>query len=215
MRTVAPPLVLGLVLSALLAWYARNKAAPLAGGRVMAVAFVLPFVAAGFGETYGSTQIAALGALLFACAFQKRTLRLPLTALVGALAGFAIVAVAPGNFVRQSFFPPPPPLPITAGIAVSSISAFLRELAGQNAIGLLVIPAAGALLAVAFPASSPRRVGGRTEVFLLASVGVCLLAGFAIAAYSVSNTLPERRESSRRSSWSCTCAVSVMRLRTT
>jgi hypothetical protein len=175
----------------------------------------LAFVAGGFSETYAALQTATLvGAIALLVAVAGRALdddlvRVLLAALVGALLAVVVVALAPGNESRATFFPPPPEplrlLRLSLGYARSEL---LRLVAASPASVALVLlaPAALALLqrptdAATLPGRplgadaaidpSPRAL--RRFLLLAPPVALALYAVcFVPAAYATSLRPPER-----------------------
>jgi hypothetical protein len=131
MRSVVPPLILGLIFVAL-AQRARvagdngNVVPPyaVAGG-------LLTFAAGGFSETYLSMQTSLLAVLLIvqlasgASGSKSRLFSIIVAGLCGSVLAGSLVVLAPGNAFRQAYYPPSPHLFATMRIAVQSTIEFL------------------------------------------------------------------------------------------
>jgi hypothetical protein len=134
MRTVVPPLILGTVYIGVLQYY-QNLDPPkkqpyywffLCGG--------ITLIAGGFSETYLALQTSALAIVLLLLIFHimpvsKRELT-PLIAsgFIGSIIALVIVALAPGNQIRQAYYPPPPGLLQMLGIMGGSTARFYLRL---------------------------------------------------------------------------------------
>jgi hypothetical protein len=195
MRTVVPPLILGVALATLLV-----LPRPATGGRraqwlLAGAAFLIAMIAAMFGESYATMQAAAAG-LLAAALFWRDRRNIPprvLAALAGAAAGLAIVAASPGNAVRKAFFPPTPaPIDLARMTTVHTMEFVGDILAGQW-LAVAGLMALGAVLGILVPSDPRLRTRGlRFEAVFVAATSFVLLAAFAPAAYGLSQPLPGR-----------------------
>ncbi len=110
--------------------------------------FAITFFAGGFSETYVVMQTCCL--LLPALAVFKLFRRslwvsLPFTVagLAGSLMSVAVVVAAPGNKIRQSFFPPPPDLINLTKLSIHYTVRFVGRTVYQSPltlVGLLLVP---------------------------------------------------------------------------
>jgi hypothetical protein len=159
----------------------------------------------------------AVGLLLFyrRTPFRRRGLQLMGAALIGSLAAFVILALAPGNTVRAARMPPLPGLVELAEHSLRSTLAFpVRwlsnhlELAGVAFLLPFLACLAQPLPVLAGPAWRGRRLARSISEALFASgltAGLWVLAGFAIAYYAMSNEPPERAQVVLQ--WMVTCLV--------
>lgn len=91
---------------------------------------VLSFFAGGFGETYVVIQTTVFGLLiLFLCmqkpfGVKKKKLLAPSIAMVSSIAAMVVTVLAPGNHVRQTYFPAPPSPVSLVSIAFESMGKF-------------------------------------------------------------------------------------------
>lgn len=126
--------------------------------RLTAASLLLTFIAAGCSEPFAATQAAVL-AVLVAVAWRSRAsadripLRLLQAGLAGAVLGFIVLALAPGNVVRQQLFIklglPAASIPAFVGVVPGTLIAFFRtvlESLRPTVAALIVIPAAIAIL---------------------------------------------------------------------
>ncbi|MEP6568864.1 MAG: DUF6056 family protein [Acidobacteriota bacterium] len=101
-----------------------------ASKRQLALFVALTFVAGGFNETYAVFQVCLLLLALAWCLWRAVSKLTPLlgAGLVGAAASLIIVALAPGNSVRQAQFPEHPAwLPLTKSAAASAFNFVFFE----------------------------------------------------------------------------------------
>jgi hypothetical protein len=175
---------------------------------------VLSFIAGGFGETYVVIQTVIFGLLVAIevfkkpYGFRKRKL-IPLSiSLVFSLLSMVVTILAPGNRVRQTYFPPPPGLVDLFAIAYRSMSTFFYDLTQSSTymvgLGFLIVVSilTGCLYAIPrfYPQSTisgekPSRVydpGAIFFVVLTASFIVLLYACFLPSAYGMSTMPPDR-----------------------
>ena len=110
------PLVLLMLYIGLLLYMVRTKPHLGVGSPWVIGGAVVTFVAGGCSEIHGVLQIAGLSLLIlislrYASGPAKRVVLLMATyGLVGSVLSLSILALAPGNDVRQAFFPHPPDL---------------------------------------------------------------------------------------------------------
>jgi hypothetical protein len=114
--TYTSPLILGTVYLGLGAYWLRSLAKNKVKPWVLALSAVVTFVAGGFSEVYAFMQTGALVLALAASFIPGSSLlwrtarRFVIAGLVGSLLALTVVALAPGNKIRQAFFPAPPDL---------------------------------------------------------------------------------------------------------
>jgi hypothetical protein len=158
----------------------------------LAIATAIAFVAGGTNETFAAAQVTAL---VLGCAFaaivRREKLPVLLAALIGGLAALAIIAVAPGNEVRQTTSARTP-----LGVALPQSLQFLRAwlrltFARPHAIELALLIVVPALLAPFTPVPRPRL---STALFALASVVLVLLACMLPAFYALDSNPPGRAQ---------------------
>lgn len=95
--------------------------------------FLFMFITSGLGETYIAFQVAFLFYLLVLELLVHRdqrspTFRLLLTGWIGSLVGFVILVSAPGNAIRQSYFPPHPNIVQLLQISIQSYLEFILNI---------------------------------------------------------------------------------------
>jgi len=171
---------------------------------------LLTFVAGGCSETYGAVQITGLSLLIlvslkYTSGSPKRTLLLMATSgLLGSLLSFSILALAPGNEVRQGFFAPHPHLlpavKSSLSYSLSFVERHVRRSRGTSLLSLMF----PMWLAFALHLHSPTGLSftlisesNRKKVlhlFMLAPVGVFLLlvASIVPGFYVLSEAPPGR-----------------------
>jgi hypothetical protein len=116
-----------------------------------ALSFLLTFMIGGLGETYIAFQL-----LLFACLFglewllhrdiKSSTSIFLLAGLTGSICSMILVVSAPGNAIRQSFFPPPPNIVQLLQISSVGYRDFILEIihAPEQITGLVGVTLASA-----------------------------------------------------------------------
>lgn len=159
--------------------------------------FLLSFVIGGLGETYVSFQIALLAYLLVLEWLVHRNIKSSislflLAGLAGSMASISVVISAPGNAIRQSFFPPPPNIAQLLQISLAGyldfILAIVRTLEQLTAV-------MGALLASAWAGTqSERKRPGNDWVSLAIFTGSFILPFACIVpgVYGTSELPPTR-----------------------
>jgi len=189
--TYLAPLVLA---TALVGWIAHMSHAgvgrwPVAGG----VSFVLAFLAGGTSETFAAAQVTALVlAWVIALMAGGRNLRaMLLIGLCGALLALAIVAVSPGNNVRQETAAPSP-LPTAVPQALEFTQGWLRlTFARPHAVVLLLLVGVPAAIGAASPRASLRWQVLIAGVFAAALIiFACMLPAY----YALSSNPPGRAQ---------------------
>jgi hypothetical protein len=175
---------------------------------------LLSFIAGGFGETYVVIQTTIFGLLILAeilkkpFGFRKRLL-IPLAiALVCSIAAMVVTILAPGNSIRQTYFPPPPGLFDLFSIAYRSMMTFLLDLirSPEFILALLEIILVSFLIGCLYATRrfipethAPSIKSSNTYapqalffVFLTASFLILLYVCFLPSAYGMSTVPPDR-----------------------
>lgn len=121
------------IFSAYLGFLARASARRVRTPVSLAVSAAITFVAGCFGPIYVAMQTTALvlasavNAVANSGEVRARLQRLLSAGIAGSLAALAVVALAPGNFIRQQSFPiPPTPAVILKWSLLSAVFMFLR-----------------------------------------------------------------------------------------
>ena len=192
--------LLPLVLAALfVGWLARSATVPQAktGAVTLAVPFVLALLAGGTSETFAAAQVTAL-VLALAIAIQPRSrVRSMLFAgLVGALIALAIVALAPGNEVRQETSSRTPLL-VALPEALDFTRLWLRlTFARPHAVVLTLLLLLPATVAALQPrSSSTTAIRPRVALpALLVGVGIVVFACILPAFYALGSNPPGRAQ---------------------
>lgn len=97
---------------------------------VASISFLMTFVNGGLSETFAAFQFAVLTLIIISFLFIERPVKFskPLLALIsgatGSMAALAIIITAPGNTVRQQFFPSPPGVIELISISLESYISF-------------------------------------------------------------------------------------------
>ena len=92
--------------------------------------FLLPFISSGFSEVYASFQVVAIFVVLCLVILleqgnrRKQACFILLLGLSGAILGLAVLFFAPGNAIRESHYPPHPPLFMMLQISLVSMRQF-------------------------------------------------------------------------------------------
>jgi len=197
--TYTLPLVLLAVLAGQAAHLARGERGRIGAWR-LACFFLLAFYAGGFSETSAVMQTAALGMALAGCLGLRRAVAAPSlakglsAALLGSILALVVVALAPGNQVRQAL------LPASAGLAAaaraSAESALAFVLFEHNYQGTAHIRLLALLLPLLFALCRARRPHGATRRFWLwaipAGAFVAVFACFLPSHYAASREPPFR-----------------------
>jgi hypothetical protein len=195
--TYSAPLVLGTVLLGVLA---RAVADPGRRRGVMAIAAGgLAWGAGGFDDSYVSAQTVAIGiALLLALrgvAPRLRALRLTLAAaLGGSLLALVLVAFAPGNAVREAYFPPHPGLAWVTSWSVTQATwlAVHTWMHLAVAVGALSTAAVVGVVALRAGGATVPRPGRRHALGLLVVAPLIVMAAVAPAYWGMSQPPPPR-----------------------
>ena len=203
MRSVVPPLILGTCYIGVLQYH-QNLNPPkkqqylwylLCGG--------ITLIAGGFSETYVALQTSALAIvllLLIGPIFPGAKRKLPpliASGFIGSVIALAIIALAPGNQVRQAAFPPPPGLLQMLGIMGISLAFFLLRILSTSY--LITIFGVMTLSGVVGYSKNYSDIDNISEqnlkriLVLLPPITIVLLySSFAPAAYAMSGGPPFR-----------------------
>jgi hypothetical protein len=169
------------------------------GVPTLLISAVIGFVAGGFSETYVATQMAALLTGIGICvlsptpALRKRTLPVLIAGLVGTVIVLAVILAAPGNAVRRSNFPAPPPLPtFVMSSVVQAVALVFASLTSFSPIGAILTVAGFAIIAHRYP---PRVKAPISPVHVLAFLILLFLpvtAYLATGVYATGGVPPAR-----------------------
>ncbi|NMB54291.1 MAG: sodium/proton-translocating pyrophosphatase [Leptolinea sp.] len=177
------------------------------------IVFLLGLFAGGFGETYVTIQTTVFGLAFCLVLFNRqkeyRARRLPLllAGLLASLAAMALIIAAPGNRIRQSYFPTPPGLWDLLSISAASLGKFLHFMVNSPDRLIIqgVLLGAGLLTGYLYAgrenipstffakAESPLYRGFWRVISLTGLLAAILLyTCFVPAAYGMSNLPPDR-----------------------
>jgi uncharacterized protein DUF6056 len=185
--------LLPLILTALLVgWLTSCTVVPRPAALAVGVPFGLALLAGGTSETFAAAQVTALVlATAMAILVRSRLRGMLIAGLVGALVALAIVAVAPGNEIRQETSSRTPLL-VALREALDFMRLWLRlTFARPHAVTLALLVLLPAGVAALTPGSAPR-LGIRGLVALLAA-GVLVLFACILPAYYALGTNPPGR----------------------
>lgn len=202
--TYVAPLILLTFYFGLVVYGTRRRREGWAAWALSALSLVVTFVAGGFSEAYVVMQTGGLLLAAAAClkgpwvSFGRAARPLILWGLVGSTLALLVVALAPGNDVRQAYFPPPS-LFTAAKLSFYYATGhvpYTVYLAPCTTLLTLAAPAlSGLYLHMAEPARREAldRRATRRLLILLPVVGYFLiLLCYAPAAYGTSTYLPGR-----------------------
>jgi hypothetical protein len=175
-------------------WLARpGSSAPMR----YAVAFVLALVAGGTSETFAAAQVVAIGLAVAATllARERRLTGMLAAGLLGAVIAAGVVAIAPGNEVRQATGARTP-LSVAVPLALEFTQGWLRlTFARPHAAELALLVAIPAATAALTGRSSAR--ASMSPMLLLAVLAGALVVVFACvlpAYYALSTNPPGRAQ---------------------
>lgn len=197
MRSIVPPLILTTLL---VYWLIRTlgSGSPGQGAllRLLGI-FALALLIGGFNETIAALQFGGLAfAWLLSRILPNWRIRRGwtgalLAGTLGAAVAVTIVALSPGNEIRQAFYPPPAALPQLLQMAWVNFCSFLGSLAREPQ-QILAILGSVALLAVIGLRSQQGPQNLTTPAMVLAAGAGLAFAAFIPAAYGLSDAPPER-----------------------
>ena len=109
------------------------------------ISFLLTFLNGGLSETFAAFQFALLAACTFSYLLIERSIKFskPLIGLISGWAGsfvaMVVIITAPGNSVRQEFFPEPPGIIKLISISLESYTSFWHTIlvTPEKVMGLL------------------------------------------------------------------------------
>jgi hypothetical protein len=196
--TYLSPLVLATALVGWVAHVANSRAVP--WPLALGMSFALTFVAGGTSETFAAAQVTALvcaSAIAFAVggrSAQNKVLGMLLVGLLGAVLSLVLLAVAPGNSVRQETAERAP-LAMAVPQALDFTRGWLRlTFARPHAAALLLLVGVPATIATATP--RPRSISrpGLTLGLLAVAAALVILACMLPAFYALSSNPPGRAQ---------------------
>ena len=165
--------------------------------------FALVFFIGGFAEVFTPVQLVIFaGAILWGRLAKKFTLmdasfRFLLAGLIGAFLSLVLMVAAPGNYLRQEYFPDPPDLFTILSISINGYMIFLRFIFCSFALASCVIGSMFAAIwvgAVSCRDSKPMSPKP-WQAFMALIIGFILAFGcFPAAAYGVSEPPPARTQ---------------------
>lgn len=187
--TYLSPLILATIEIGLFARFARTGAS----AWKYCLCFVIAFVAGGTNETFAFAHLAAL-AIVFAGTLlmpSNRLRGLVAASCTGAVLALAIIAVAPGNAVRE-ISAARTPLPVAVPLAVQFTIAWLRlSFARPHAVTLALLVCVPTLLAIA---ANWRPAVGRTVIMVIAGAALVIFACMLPAYYALGTNPPGRAQ---------------------
>ena len=160
--------------------------------------FLTSFFGCGFNETFTPVHIVLIAALIFLGLISRKikpggpAFLILAAGLLGSVSALFVVVAAPGNAVRQAFFPAAPGLLTILSISVKGYWGFLGQMFGavDKVSGLIALGCASAWLAFRMD-ERPSAKAWMAPAFLLA--GLTLAFGcFPPSAYGMSDVPPER-----------------------
>jgi hypothetical protein len=165
----------------------------------------LPFFAGGFTEAFMLLQAGGLSLAVALCwkyvsdSIKRAVLPLLIAGLVGSLLALCIVVAAPGNSVRQSFFPAPPNLFTLTGLSVYNAAGFIAYTIYLSPLTTLLTVTLPALFGYHLSStgfsrhSKPGPERDLRLLVLLPAIGFTLIFLCTVPAiYGTSGFLPER-----------------------
>jgi len=209
MFSYTAPLVL---LTLLIGLFGFSKRAQISRSFLLVLSGGVSFIAGGFSETAAAVQLAALflalvvAKLALPAAAKRRVLPAVIAATAGSLLAMVVVVIAPGNEVRQAYFPQPPSLlsltwpssyyalGFMARTVLRSPWEVLLSLAGPAFLAFKLHPQDTVFGAPVTPVrASLRRLGGMAA--LSAGLGFVLIAAsVAPSVYGMSSRPPLRAQ---------------------
>lgn len=208
--TYVAPLILLTLYVGVIVYGARRRFEGRSAAPASALGFVLTLIAGGFSEAYVVLQTGGLLLAAAACyagareggaraSFTRAALPPFVAGLAGSLLSLLVVALAPGNDVRRSFFTSPPDLFSSAKISLYYATGhvpYTVYLSPCTTLLMLVVPA---MMGFYLYATDPERGEAldlrkaRRLLILLPVVGyILILLCYVPAAYATSTYLPGR-----------------------
>lgn len=197
MRSVVPPLILGVLYVDLLARLHTRDSHRAPQPLWLALSFAFTFIMGGFNETFTAIEVsllvlAVLRVLMLHLATTHRAkLSALMTGALGASLAFIVVVIAPGNAFRQAFYPPPPPLLQVLRIAYVNFTAFLVSTFDTVPGLLAVVSVVAVSLWFGMHLPTPRPSIWLAPAILGGATAVAFLC-FLPAAYGLSDAPPDR-----------------------
>jgi hypothetical protein len=200
-----PPLIFLTISIGLLSYVIRRRLQDRPALLLVMVSAVMTVFAGGLSEVYavlqtGALLLALIAFWIFPSPSLKRAALFPLVAnLTGSLIGLLVVALAPGNYVRQSSFLPPPHLIALIRLSLFNTAGFVGYtiyLAPLTTLLMVLLPAlfggyVQSLHSKPTPDFDSRTV--RRLLRLLPVIGfVLLFICFVPGVYATSGMIPER-----------------------
>lgn len=205
MLTYVPPLILLTIYVGLVSRALRLQKPPRAVSTQVTAAAVLTFIAGGFSEAYVLMQTGGLLLGAFVCyRYAPATLRrvvLPIivAGLAGSVVAACILVAAPGNAIRQSYFPTPSnPIRLTL-LSLYYASGFIAYTIYLSPLTTLLSVALPALFGYRLRKVDPSQVVKPNRGKVTRRLLLLLAAGFVLVllctvpgVYGTSGFLPER-----------------------
>ena len=194
LRAYIPPLIIFTLFIGVYFSFSRGRTNGIALFLLCLASFLIIFINGGFSETFTPVQVVILFlALIWSVIVNKirpkadgRSRYFFLAAVLGAILSLILMVIAPGNSIRQSFFPPTPSALTIVFIAWKVYMSFWRGiLFTAERIAALAGAAIGVfLIGSLFISRSPRKFTDAIIVFLMGLFLVFLC--FPPAAYGQS-----------------------------
>ncbi len=200
-----PPLIFLTISIGLLIYVIRRRLQNRTALLAVILSAVLTFIAGGFSEVYVALQTGALLLTMMACWMYaspsfKRAALPPLVAdLAGSLIALFVVVLAPGNNVRESFYPPPSHLIALIKLSLYYTVGFVGYtiyLAPLTTLLIVLLPALFGAYVHSKPSNLRRDFDSRVVRYflvLLPLIGfLLLLMCFVPGVYAKSSYIPGR-----------------------
>ena len=210
--------------AALTGFCLRSAERGLGGHARLAGVALAAFAIGGASAVYSAVQTTAIAMAGLALLAWERTprravaARLAAAALIGSIAALAVIAAAPGNAVRQSHFPAPPPWPDVMRQTIDyTLAMFARPLFSLHGpierwlpgahdpaaadllsmrtsrLVVLVVAGAGAAAAwIAGPSALRRETVARLLVWTPVTAALLVAAAMAVGVYGIAAPPPDR-----------------------
>jgi len=172
----------------------RTKREIIIGGLL---SFLYAFMSGGTGETYVAFQVVLFGFLIILLWFVQANLKSSqfvflLAGFVGSVVAILVVISAPGNAIRQSYFPPPPGIAALTAISLHGYWDFILQIIQSPAkiSGLIGALCLAAMIGARSQNSQMRNY--RLVPMLLVGAFVLALACIVPGVYATSEPPPTR-----------------------